>query len=289
MSRDKEALLTILPVDIVDKIIASPLPLYPTQDEFVWGPSGSDTFTVKSASWLQSQQVHAHSKASLLNEMWKLNLHPKVMIFAWILIRNRLRTRDKLSTYNHNISPLCPFCTNSPETVDHLFMQCPFSHQVWTLTHFSNPLQWNDSFISWNRLIFQRLVPSPNKTLFGGVMMGTNYCQANPKNSQPKLSKYFQVKWQPPNSEQVKLNFDGFVRNGSATIGFVIWNSDGNPLVVANKRLGHSSVLIAEAIALRDGLHTVLLHHYPNISVEGDSKLATDRLHSRQNYCTLEN
>ncbi|XP_062021172.1 uncharacterized protein LOC133737678 [Rosa rugosa] len=72
------------------------------------------------------------------------------------------------------------------------------------------------------------------------------------------------------------MNFDGYVRNGNATIGFVIRNADDNPLFAANRMIGNANVLVAEATALRDGLQTALLHHYSNIVVEGDSKLLID-------------
>lgn len=58
-----------------------------------------------------------------------------------------------------------------------------------------------------------------------------------------------------PPHQFVKLNFDGFViQNKHAASGFVICDSSGYPLLASSKNLGSSNVLVAEALALRDGL-----------------------------------
>ncbi|XP_062014402.1 uncharacterized protein LOC133730916 [Rosa rugosa] len=132
-----------------------------------------------------------------------------------------------------------------------------------------------------NNLIFKHLQASPTSCVFQAFLLSSSYLKANPKTSNPNVSKFFHIKWQPPNVNQVKLNFDGSVRNGMATIGFVILNEDGNPLFAANRKLGHTSVLVVEATALRDSLHTALLHQHPNLVVEGDSKLLTDCVQGR--------
>ncbi|XP_024171567.1 uncharacterized protein LOC112177505 [Rosa chinensis] len=97
----------------------------------------------------------------------------------------------------------------------------------------------------------------------------------------PKVSKYLNIKWELPNLNQVKLNFDGSVQNDEASIGFIVRNSDGIPLVAANKRIGQSGVLVAEAIALREGLHMALLHQHQNLLVEGDFKLLIDYIQGK--------
>ncbi|KAL6203208.1 hypothetical protein ACLB2K_026911 [Fragaria x ananassa] len=64
------------------------------------------------------------------------------------------------------------------------------------------------------------------------------------------------IKWKPPPPPNVnKLNFDGSVRNNSqAAAGFVVRNSLGNHILAASKKLGFTNVLVAEALALREGL-----------------------------------
>lgn len=42
--------------------------------------------------------------------------------------------------------------------------------------------------------------------------------------------------------------------------------------------LGYSEILIAEAVALRDGLHHAILNGHHHIQIEGDSKVLIDSI-----------
>lgn len=74
-----------------------PLPLSHTQDEFIWGPTRNGKFTIKSlpllCKVLDQVVTCTHVHAKLLDFMWKLNIPPKVKLFCWLLICNRLKTR----------------------------------------------------------------------------------------------------------------------------------------------------------------------------------------------------
>ena len=52
----------------------------------------------------------------------------------------------------------------------------------------------------------------------------------------------------------------------------------GNSHIAASKFIGPTSVLLAEAVALKEGLHTALLNNFRHLLVEGDSKLLVDSL-----------
>ncbi|KAL6213853.1 hypothetical protein ACLB2K_013292 [Fragaria x ananassa] len=73
------------------------------------------------------------------------------------------------------------------------------------------------------------------------------------------------IKWHPPYPSFVKINFDALVQHNKAAIGFVIRDSNGNPLTAAVKYVGDTSVLVVETLALKEGLHTARLqqmHHW---------------------------
>lgn len=75
------------------------------------------------------------------------------------------------------------------------------------------------------------------------------------------------------------MNFDGSVHpNHKAAAGFVVREWNGNAMA---KNLGFTEILVAEAIALRDGL-LVIPHLAPtNLIVEGDSKALIDAINGR--------
>lgn len=95
-SWNREELLKYISLDIVNKICAIPLPPKISQDKMVWGFSGNGAFSVKSASDIQSQHAPSHSRSKLLQIIRNLNIPPKVRVFSWQLIRNRLRTKDNV-------------------------------------------------------------------------------------------------------------------------------------------------------------------------------------------------
>ncbi|CAL9018209.1 unnamed protein product [Prunus brigantina] len=62
------------------------------------------------------------------------------------------------------------------------------------------------------------------------------------------------IKWHPPLTGWIKINFDGSLMNSQASIGFVIRNYDGHVLLAGSNNVGENSINVAKSIALRDGL-----------------------------------
>lgn len=57
----------------------------------------------------------------------------------------------------------------------------------------------------------------------------------------------------------MKINFDEFViHNNSAASGFTIRDSNGSPLLARSRNLGYNNILLAEALALLEGLQKAL-------------------------------
>lgn len=125
-----------------------PLPLNTHYDEFIWGPTGHDKFIIKSATELENSHIANHSHAKLLEIMWKLQMPPKVKVFCWLLICECLKTIHKLHTFCPSVPSICVLCNHLGETLDHLLMNCPFSHNTWMLTGSPHvPINWSHSFL----------------------------------------------------------------------------------------------------------------------------------------------
>jgi hypothetical protein len=61
--------------------------------------------------------------------LWKLKIPLKIKVFMWFLNKKVLLIRDNLAKMNWNGSTKCCFC-DSKETVNHLFISCPFAKLV---------------------------------------------------------------------------------------------------------------------------------------------------------------
>ena len=58
-------------------------------------------------------------------ELWKLKIPPKVVVFAWRLFRDRLPTKSNLTRRNVALNDTyCPFCRRAKEDAAHLFLHC---------------------------------------------------------------------------------------------------------------------------------------------------------------------
>ena len=94
-------------------------------DHFVWKLTDSGIFSVKS---MYLDLMNGHTRF-LRNYLWKLKVPLKVRIFLWFLSNKVLLTKDNLAKRNWNGCQKCCFC-DSNETVDHLFLSCPFAKSV---------------------------------------------------------------------------------------------------------------------------------------------------------------
>jgi len=75
-----------------------------------------------------------HQVPVVFSWVWKCKVTPRVKFFAWLILVDRLNTRDMLARRNFNVQPnnLCVLCSdNCVETIDHLFFDCSFAKQCW--------------------------------------------------------------------------------------------------------------------------------------------------------------
>ena len=70
----------------------------------------------------------------------------------WFLNQKVLLTKDNLIKRNWNGCKKCSFCSDN-ETVEHLFISCPFVKDIWRLFHFTfnitPPTSVNNMFGHW--------------------------------------------------------------------------------------------------------------------------------------------
>ena len=96
--------------------------------------------------------------------LWKSKSPIKFKLFGWLLLVDRLNTRNMLRRRHFAVAGdnyTCMFCQNPPEeTVEHLFFTCPFSQRCWSKVGMSWPGGTNRLAIlhggreSWRRPLF---------------------------------------------------------------------------------------------------------------------------------------
>jgi hypothetical protein len=66
--------------------------------------------------------------------VWKSKVTPRVKLFAWLILLDRLNTKNMLARRNFNVqsNSLCVLCDDgNEETMHHLFFECRFAKQCW--------------------------------------------------------------------------------------------------------------------------------------------------------------
>ena len=87
-----------------------------------------------------------------------------------------------------------------------------------------------------------------------------------------EVRKKKNTKWEKPSRDTFKLNFDGSLRgNKSAATGYVIRDHDGNIISMKGESVSKSTVIGAEASAVRRGIIEAKRLRIRDISIEGDS------------------
>jgi hypothetical protein len=102
---------------------------------YVWG---SNIFAATKA---YKKLIGQHSVHPAFRWLWKMFCQPKYKVFFWLLLKDRLSTRNILKRKNmHLESYNCVLCHLATEkTVTHLFLECPFCQVL------LEPHQYSDS------------------------------------------------------------------------------------------------------------------------------------------------
>jgi hypothetical protein len=99
------------------------------EDEIVWQFTSKGVYSSQSLykiiNFRGIKQVH-------LSVVWSLKIPPRVHMFLWFLINNRVLTRDNLAKRKKVEDESCLFCSEK-ETCQHLFFDCAIASHCWSL------------------------------------------------------------------------------------------------------------------------------------------------------------
>ena len=102
------------------------------QDYYEWEINGK-TYTSFKTGILYDYLIQQLPDVSWYASVWFSRAIPRHSFHMWLLIQNRLPTRDRLNQWGLQVDPKCLLCNRSPETRDHLFFYCHFSYDLWML------------------------------------------------------------------------------------------------------------------------------------------------------------
>ncbi|KAL6208769.1 hypothetical protein ACLB2K_019714 [Fragaria x ananassa] len=241
-----DLLFSHLPIDVVHIIASIPISDGNLQDRLIWGNSSSGVFSVKSAYQLLCDEQGFQNY--MWRKNWSMNIPPKLKIFLWSFVSSKILTNEQRHHRKLSPSPSCKHCAGVPETMLHLFRDCPKASIF--VDNFQYPFNLADVIIDyateWHKAIVR-----------------------------PKLRVMTHVEsfsWIKPAMGFFKLNVDGSrTRNGDIGAAGVIRDEYGCWKGGFMACIGAGEVLQAEAWGLYYGIQLALNLQIAEIEVESDS------------------
>jgi hypothetical protein len=80
------------------------------------------------------------------DQIWKGSVPSKVHILAWLVAHGKVNTCNNIQKRRpfHYLNPQwCILCKAGKESIDHLFLHCPFSIQIWWRFFKEFGVTWN--------------------------------------------------------------------------------------------------------------------------------------------------
>ena len=114
--------------DFYDAIASVPVGESQEEDSIVWSGTPTGAFSLKSA-W-ELIRIH-HERWPWVRLVWHPVIPKTYSLLCWRILWHRLPTLDHVKRYYPEIAQNCCFCITNSETVDHLFLECVFTREIW--------------------------------------------------------------------------------------------------------------------------------------------------------------
>lgn len=98
-------------------------------DSHRWAWDRSGQYTTRSA---YEARFWGRQVAPAADFTWKSKAPLRCWFFAWLTLRNRCWTSDRLMRRRLDQQDKCSFCDQEEESIDHILLQCVFPREVWT-------------------------------------------------------------------------------------------------------------------------------------------------------------
>lgn len=124
-------------VEELQRVIADKPLFEGVMDSRIWTAEPGGAYSVRSA-YKSLQKNEGLNKDPIFRLLWIPAAPSNICAFTWKVLLNRIPTRMNL--LRRHIMPSsevanCPVCLEAEESVDHLFILCPYAVKVWTLCY----------------------------------------------------------------------------------------------------------------------------------------------------------
>ena len=112
--------------DFIDKMDSNRLQL--GNDMIEWKLTSNRQFSVKSCyDFLNDGGLHSKYQVNI----WKTAVPLKVKVFDWLATHDKILSKERLDRRGWTGSQICEICGFHVESNSHIFLQCPFTINIW--------------------------------------------------------------------------------------------------------------------------------------------------------------
>ena len=151
--------------ELYDEISLVPVGRPDEADDILWTASSSGSFTFASAWQLFCTQGQQWLWVQLL---WHRVIPKSYSFLCWRVLWRRLSTLDRVMVHKPEINQTCRFCVTYDESVDHLFLACDFTREIWRRCCVALHLDFDPTDISLELVVLR--LPHLMGTSRGGIL-----------------------------------------------------------------------------------------------------------------------
>ncbi|KAE8797471.1 Alanyl-tRNA synthetase [Hordeum vulgare] len=312
----------VFPTVEADAILNIPLRSEGGEDVLAWAPEKSGLYSVKTAyrSLMTQVELRAREEGTVtdtpLSEqqmwaiLWKLKVLPKVRVFWWRVLRGILPVESVLKYRHIANDSACKLCLNPDETLRHALLDCSHARKFWDIgpdwLEVSRPdvkpqtwkidilcdqryseseraklvsIMWS-IWTSHNNITHDRGPVSPSQSM---ILTRDALAMLDiPRNQALTLPGHG---WRPPDQGTIKINTDGSVasQHSIGGGGGVARSEQAFIAAWCKPFRGVTDPLVAEALALREGVRFARLRGFSKVVLETDSLELVQLWHLRDN------
>uniref|UniRef100_A0A803PFL5 RNase H type-1 domain-containing protein n=1 Tax=Cannabis sativa TaxID=3483 RepID=A0A803PFL5_CANSA len=223
----------------IDRILTIPLSFYQSTDRLIWHHNTNGFYSVKSSFHLatsiseKDQESSSDDYKTWWKFFWKLQLPPKVKIFAWKVIQNALPVATALHKRKVIDSTLCTRCKSAWESIGHALFSCKFAKSVWKNTKF----QIDTHHAMENHNYQTRLSAHQHQQTDLNMRHQSTISTANDNILFQQTRD--DIVWKPPPMNLLKMNVDAATNSKTLTLGIgaVVRNYKGEIMAALSKKV----------------------------------------------------
>jgi hypothetical protein len=292
-----------------DAIMNIPLRLGGGEDFWAWNLEKSGNYTVKTSyralmtrneqSALAEGMITGSSvcEKQLWDRLWKLKVVPKVRVFWWRVLRGILPVEQTLQYRHITTLARCKVCFAADEDMRYALLRCTHAMRFWSEARVLLDVKIPDLHpVTWAKdVLIDPIVPEEDRAKVITIMWAIWTSRNNITHDRAGLNPVQSMKrmrddlalleiprhqalilpgygWRPPDDTWVKINTDAgvSVEDRKSGAGGIVRNPSGFVAAWSKPLPGITNPLIAEAMALREGVFFAKLRGFPRVIIEVD-------------------